>query len=219
MNADVYHIDSRGLQLYFPEGDGLHFVIGNVGGTGNTGFELATKFLPLPRLALSAGLAYTDPKLTNGTFDASNAGYCLQIPSCAPLVVQLAPGFKGVNVHGFQLPETSKLTVNLAADYSHPITSAIDGFAHVDFRYQDKQYTAVTLFNSSYQAATTHLNIRLGAVRGRFTADLFVMNATNDQTPLNVVRNTEFTSFSGNFEFVGSLPPPRIYGAEILFHY
>jgi hypothetical protein len=36
---------------------------------------------------------------------------------------------------------------------------------------------------------------------------------------LVISRNTEFTSFSGNYEFVGSLPAPRIYGGEILFHY
>jgi hypothetical protein len=48
---------------------------------------------------------------------------------------------------------------------------------------------------------------------------VFVKNLTNDQTPLSVSRATEFTNFTGNYEFTASLPPPRVYGGEILYHF
>jgi iron complex outermembrane receptor protein len=218
LEAAVYHIDSKGLQLYFPEGDGLHSVIENVGGTGNTGFELSAIFRPVARFTVTGSIAYTDPKFSSGSYDASNAGYCLQIPSCAPRV-QTINKAQVIDVSGLQVPNSSKLTANLAVDYAHPIADGVDGFVHADFRYQDKQYTSVTLFDNSFTGATDHLNMRLGLIRGPFTVDVYVNNLLNDQTPLAIARNTEFTSFSGNYEFVGSLPPPRIYGAEILFHY
>jgi iron complex outermembrane receptor protein len=219
INADVYHIDSTGLQVYFPEGDGLHFVIGNVGGTTNTGAEFSVQVVPVTHLQLGLAVAYTDPKFTSGSYDASNAGYCLQIPSCAGRVVQLAPGFKGVNVQGLELPDVSKLTANFSIDYSQPLTPGIDGFVHADYRYADKQYESVTLFNNAFTGATDIVNLKIGAKRGQFTADLFVKNLLNDQTPLDVARATEFVNFSGNFEFTASLPPPRVFGGEIAFHF
>ena len=219
INADVYHIDSKGLQVYFPEGDGLHFVIGNVGGTINTGAEFSVKVVPVTHLELGFAFAYTDPKFTSGSYDASSAGYCLQIPSCAPRVVQLAPGFQGVNVKGLLLPEVSKTTANISLDYSHSIIPGFDGFVRADYHYQDKQYENVTLFNSAYTGAVNIANLKIGATHDGFTADVFVKNLTNDQTPLSPSRATEFTNFTGNYEFTATLPPPRVYGGEILYHF
>jgi iron complex outermembrane receptor protein len=218
VNADVYHIDSKGIQLYFPEGDGLHSVIENIGGTSNTGAELAVKVVPITHLQLGLALAYTDPKFTSGSYDTSNVAYCTYFPSCAPLITQLKGG-SGVNVKGFDLPDVSKITANLSADYSYPIVPGIDGFVHADYRYESKQYTSLDLFNTSWVPETYIANLKIGATRGQFTADLFVKNLFNDEAPLDVARNTEFTNFSGNYEFVASLYPPRVWGGEIAYHF
>ena len=225
INADIYHIKSKGIQLYFPEGDGLHSVIENVGGTTNTGAEFSVKVVPITHLALGFGIAYTDPKFTTGSYDTSNvgpvgspSGYCQNIPSCAPLITNLKGGL-GINVKGFELPDVSKITANLTADYSHTLVPGIDGFVHADYRYQSKQYTSLDLENTSWVGETNLLNLKLGVTRGGLTADLFVKNLLNDEAPLDVARNTEFVSFLGNFEYVASLAPPRVFGGEISYHY
>ncbi len=146
------------------------------------------------------------------------SGYCQNIPSCAPLVTLLKGGY-GVNVKGFELPDVSKITANLSADYSHPVTPDIDGFVHFDYRYESKQYTDLDLFNTSWLPDTNLLNVKFGLTRGQLTADLFIKNLLNDEAVLGVARNTEFVSFLGNFEYVGSLGPPRVWGGEIAYHF
>jgi len=228
INADIYHIDSKGIQLYFPEGDGLHSVIENVGGTTNTGAEFSVKVVPVAHLQLGLGIAYTDPKFTNGSYDTSNvnfangpaaaSGYCENIPSCAPLI-RTVNGAPGIAVKGFELPDVSKITANLSVDYSHAIVTDIDGFVHADYRYQSKQYTDLDLFNTSWIGSTNIANLKVGVTRGQLTADIFVKNLFNDETPLDVARNTEFVSFLGNFEYVASLSPPRVWGGELAYHF
>ncbi len=225
INADIYHIDSKGIQLYFPEGDGLHSVIENIGGTTNTGAEFSVKVVPVEHFSVGFGIAYTDPKFIAGSYDTSNvnpignpSGYCQNIPSCAPLVTALKGG-TGINVKGFELPDVSKITANLTLDYSHAIVPGIDGFAHADYRYESKQYTALDLENTSWVGDTNLLNLKFGVTRGQLTADVFVKNLLNDEAPLDVARNTEFVTFLGNFEYVASLSPPRVFGGEIAYHF
>jgi outer membrane receptor protein involved in Fe transport len=220
LDAAVYHIDSSNLQLEFPQGNGINTVIQNIGGTSNTGFELSSIFKPIPDLTIGASLAYTDPVFTSGTYDTVNAGVCAALASCAPRVVALKFGgttVQAVNVQGLQLPASSKYTVNITLDYTHTIVDDYEGFIHVDYRYQSKQFTANTLEDTSYTPGTNQVNVRVGANNGPYGIALYVQNLTDDRTPLAVAQDTELNNFG--HEYIGSLPSPRIFGGELTYHF
>ncbi len=220
LDASVYHIDSSNLQLSFPQGNGINTVIQNIGGTSNTGFELSSILKPLPGLTLQASLAYTDPTFTSGTYDTVNVATCAAIVSCASRVVTLhlaSSTVQAVNIQGLQMPASSKYTVNLTADYEHNLVGDYDGFVHVDYRYQSKQYTTNTLTNTSYIDPTNQVNLRVGVNNGPYGLALYVQNLLNDQTPDSVAQNTVLNNLS--HEFVGTLPAPRTVGGEFTYHF
>jgi iron complex outermembrane receptor protein len=220
LDAAVYHIDSTGLQLSFPQGNGINTVIQNVGGTSNTGFELSSVLKPIPDLTLGASVAYTDPVFTSGTYDTVNVATCAALPSCAGRVVSLklsGATVQAVNVQGLQLPASSKYTVNLSLDYVHAIVGDYQGSFHVDYRYQSKQFTTNDLTNTSYTDGTNQVNVRLGVDNGPYGVAVYVQNLTDDRTPLAVAQDTELNNLG--HEFVGSLPSPRIFGGELTYHF
>jgi iron complex outermembrane receptor protein len=220
LDAAVYHIDSHGLQLYFPQGNGINTVIQNIGGTSNTGFELSSILKPIPDLTIGASIAYTDPVFTSGTYDTVNVATCAALPSCAPRVVSLNQNGKiiqAVNVQGLQLPASSKYTVNISIDYTHTIVADYEGFFHIDYRYQSKEFTTNDDTNTSYTAGANQVNVRVGANNGPYGIAVYVQNLTGDRTPLDVNQDTELNNFG--HEFVGSLPTPRIFGGELTYHF
>ncbi len=225
INADIFHIDSTGVQLYFPQGNGINTIIQNVGGTTNDGFEVSAIDKPLPGLTLSAAFAYADPVFTKGTFDVDDAAVCSLIPSCAVRLTTVTTGLgptSVVNLKGLQEAGSSKENLHLAIDYTHPLGDDIAGFFHIDYRYSSKQYTLITQADTSYVSGSNNLNLRVGAEWSNYTLALDVTNLTNDQTPNFVDAATELNNFGsapGGKEFLGSLPSPRIVSGELDVHF
>jgi len=219
LNADVFHIDSHGIQFFFPQGNGINTVIQNIGGTSNTGFELSAIANLLEGLNLRAAFAYADPKFKSGTYDSDDAAICALVPTCAPRLLKITTGSgptSVVNLDGLQEPGSSKETVNLSLDYTHPLFDDVRGLLHVDYRYTAKQYTQITAADLSYTAATNHVNLRAGATWKNYTLAANVYNLTNDKTPIFANQATELNNFG--HEFTAQLPTPRIVSVEFTAH-
>lgn len=220
IDADVYHIDSSNLQLYFPTSNGINEVISNIGGTSNTGFEISSIAKPFDGLTLNASFAYTDPTFTSNSYDSVDEAVCAALPSCQGRIVSLQQGNASVklaSLNGLLLPNASKYTVNLAADYRQMVYGDYEGFAHIDYRYQSKQYTSIDLLDNSYTSPRNLLNLRLGVRQGAYSLALYVQNALDDKTPLGVAKDTELNNLSARF--LGSLPSPVTLGGELTIHY
>ena len=219
VNADVFHINSSGLQFFFPQGNGVNTVIQNLGGTTNTGFELSAILNPIDGLTLRAAFAYTDPKFTADTYDSVDAGICGLVPSCAPRLTKITTGSGPtpvVSLNGLQEPGSSKESLNLSFDYTHPLFADVRGLVHVDYRYTARQYTQITAADLSYTAATNRVNLRAGVNWKDYTVALNVSNLTDDRTPLFANQDTELNNFG--HEFIAQLPTPRIVSVEFVLH-
>ena len=186
IDGDIFHIDSTGIQLYFPQGNGINTIIQNVGGTSNDGFEFSAIDKPLPGLTLSAAYEYADPVFTKGTYDVDDAFVCSLTPNCAYRLTTITTGLgktSVVNLKGLQEAGSSRQNVHLAIDYTHALGDAISGFFHIDYRYSSKQFTLITQADTSYVPGSNNVNLRVGANWQNYTLALDVSNLTNDQTP------------------------------------
>ena len=218
--AALYHIDSSGLQINGISDDPQNVgqVVKNFGGTRNTGFELSSFIRPTRGLVVNLGFAYTDPKFTAGSNDINGVAVCALVPSCAGRIVtiQTARGpQRAVSLQGYQLPRSSKYQVNIAVDYKHGISASLTGFAHIDYRFESRQYSGVD--DLYYIPDRSVVNVRVGVGKGPFELALVARNLLNDKTPVYPTQNTQLNNFSNLF--VANLPDPRIVSGELTYRF
>ncbi len=170
LNSALYYIDWSDIQLALPLGTAFGTI--NAGQARIIGAELELQARPAAGLDLALAAGYNDGELTEDTPGAP-AG-----PN---------PGFKGD-----RLPGVPRLNLAASAQYSFPLSSGgLDGFGRVDYSYTGD---STTTFNdlSTANGLPSHfdpsayglLNLRLGMQSERWTAALFVENATDERAEL-----------------------------------
>jgi outer membrane receptor protein involved in Fe transport len=247
VDADVFHTDIDGLQqLGAPSAIGPAgvpiLVVKNYGSVEEDGFELESKYNTDFGLVLGGGLAIQDPRFSNGSFDTSDASACAVITFCASKVVSVkgvngtevivptgtAGSTPAINLKGQHLPFSADFTLNLNAEYRHPVELSYitkylpqsEWFARADYRYEGKQYGDVSNFN--YVTPKNIVNLHAGIDNDHWSLTLALLNATNDRTPIGgaygsasngtLDANLSSTSFS-------ALPDGRTFSARVAFHY
>lgn len=170
LNGALYHIDWSDIQLALPLGTAFGTI--NAGQARIIGAELELQARPAAGLDLALAAGYNDGELTEDTPGAP-AG-----PN---------PGFKGD-----RLPGVPRLNLAASAQYTFPLSSGgLDGFGRMDYSYTG---ASTTTFNDLSTAnglpsnfnpgAYGLLNLRLGVQSERWTAALFVENATDERAEL-----------------------------------
>jgi iron complex outermembrane receptor protein len=247
VDADVFHTDIDGLQqLGAPSAIGPAgvpiLVVKNYGSVEEDGFELESKYNTDFGLVLGGGLAIQDPRFSDGSFDTSDAAACAVITFCAAKVVSVksvngteiivptgtAGSTPAINLKGQHLPFAADFTLNLNAEYRHPVEFSYittylpqsEWFARVDYRYEDKEYGDISNFN--YVSPKNIVNLHAGIDNYHWSLTLALLNATNDRTPLGgdygsqangtLDANLSSTAFS-------ALPDGRTFSARFAFHY
>ena len=216
----VYQQKSKDVQISGPSDDpkNVGLVTKNLASTKSTGIDFDFALIPLRGVTLSGGVGYANPKITSGSYDFSNAANCLTIASCAPRVVtvQTLQGPKQVvDLNGLQSPRASKMTFSLGAQYDGVLTSTLNWFGRVDFRYESKQYTAPIGFN--YIGARKVVNLNSGIIADKFKITAFVRNLTNDKTPDAATPNGLING--GVTPWVAYLPAQRTYGLTATYDF
>ena len=216
----LYQQKSKDVQISGPSDDpkNVGLVTKNLASTSSTGFDFDFAVIPLRGLTLNGGLGYSDPKITSGSYDFSNAANCLTIPSCAPRVttVQTLQGPKQVvDLSGQQSPRASKVTFSAGAQYDGALTGTLNWFSRVDFRYESKQYTAPIGFN--FIGARKVVNLNAGLIGEGFKITAFVRNLTNDKTPDAATPNGLING--GVTPWVAYLPAQRTYGLTATYDF
>jgi len=174
----------------------------NNGATDLKGFEANFFFKATPSLTFSGGGSINDTKILKytNTNSATLLGYA---PGTAPLDL-----FKGN-----QLAYGSKYSANVSVDYTHELTSSVDGYIHADAFYKSGQYGEPG--NLVKTADTKRVNLRVGANYEASKFELFVENVFDNRAYLST--SPAFDQNEGNRSIMAAvLPTPRRIGVR--FH-
>lgn len=171
LEGAAYYTDWSDLQaVFFP------FEGASVGGTKNqgsatvSGMEAAATFLPVPTLALSGNVSYTD-----ATFDDATADHD----------------------KGDPVPYVPELSFSVAMNWRPAISDGMNGLFHLDYSYQDEIYRInnTGIYNISESDSFGFLNARVGIEKESWGAYLVGRNLTDDQGAANPVSPDQMTSF------------------------
>ena len=172
------------------------------------GVELELLARPTRHVELNFAAAMTDSSIRT-----------YSTPSVSQISGVIDGGFKGK-----QLPLSSKLSMNLGAQYSADLSAWKDAtwFARADASWKDKQFLDAS--NINWIKARTVVNLRAGITRGPLAVDVFVNNAFDDD---NYVAGFTGTVLLPNFAPVAAnnaqsyvitgLPELRMYGVRIAY--
>jgi len=170
LDSSIYYIKWSDIQLALPLGTAFGTI--NAGKARILGAELEVQARPAAGLDLTFTAGYNDGKLTEDTPSG------LGDPN---------PGFAGD-----RLPGVPRINLAASAQYVFPLlASGLDGFGRVDYSYTGN---STTTFNdlSTANGIPSHfepagyglMNLRLGVRNARWTAALYVENATDKRADL-----------------------------------
>jgi iron complex outermembrane receptor protein len=173
----------------------------NQGATDLKGVEANFYFRASQSLTLSGGGSVNDTKILRyaNTNSAQFMGYA---PGTAPLGIY----------EGNQLAYGSKYSANVSLDYTHQISSSVDGYFHADAFYKSKMYGEPGNFYSTPD--TKRVNLRVGAQYEESKFELFVENVFDDRAYLST--SPAFDQTDGNRPIAAAvLPMPRRLGFRV----
>ncbi|MEJ0038089.1 MAG: TonB-dependent receptor [Gammaproteobacteria bacterium] len=197
LNSSVYYIDWKDIQLALPLGTAFGTI--NAGKARIIGAELELQARPIEALELAVAAGYNDGELTEDTPGAP-AG-----PN---------PGFKGD-----RLPGVPRANFSASAQYFFPLFGGgYEGFVRGDYSYTGD---STTTFNnlSTANGLPSHftpesyslLNLRVGVRNDRWTAALYVDNATNERAEILIDNSSVAERITRN--------RPRTVGANVRFSF
>ncbi|MCR5877399.1 TonB-dependent receptor [Phenylobacterium sp. J367] len=163
----------------------------NAGSSRLNGLEIEVTARPTSRLNLNAGLGLLDTKYTE---------------------LELS----GLDLSGNELLESPKVSFNLSADYTAPLSGGGSLRLHADMVYKSEQYFSAfnaDKFPESLQQADafTEVNARIAyrSPGDRFEVGLWGKNLTDNDVP------TGAGTDQGTLTFFTTVPYPRRYGVDI----
>jgi iron complex outermembrane receptor protein len=98
-------------------------------------------------------------------------------------------------VLGRQLPGAPRVTGSLAAEFTAPITAAVEWFTRADLLHQGKRYTDFA--GATWIGASNKVNARIGFRSDEWSFEAFGTNLTNDQTMQSAYLGLDFFSAFG----------------------
>ena len=154
VNAALYYIDWRNIQLNeLTKPSGINF-IGNAGDATIKGFELEVNARPIEPLEVGGSLSLDDARLVSVN------------PTAAA-------------TKGDRLPGSSPVTVVAFAQYTYPLANDASLFARIDGRWVGKEYSNLMNATSLTFGNYSTVNLRGGINWSRYSATAFVSNAFN----------------------------------------
>ena len=186
LGAALFEVRYGNQQFFFISLNPPSQNIVNIDRTRVRGVELEVFARPTPRLDLSAALGVMDAKIRRF--------------AAAPATV------------GNASPQTVPYTLNLSAQYTFPITDALDLRAYGSFRHQGREYWDAA--NTLRTGPKDFLNFRLFVEGNKFSVGAFVNNLTNTQLPFQAIADA--AGPDGNVR-IPSLR--RTYGVEAMVRF
>lgn len=165
IDASVYYIDWKDIQLNLnaPISDAGY--IGNGGRATSQGIELAIQSTPLDGLTIGGWIAWSDAELAEDLPDNASV----------------------VGADRDRLPYSARLSGKLSVDQRFPLTNGMDGFVGADVSYVSDRLSSfmradqLALVGGSRPelSAYARTDVRAGVQYDTWTASLFVNNVTD----------------------------------------
>lgn len=205
--SSVYQIDWTGIQGSIPLNSCSYSYTGNFGKARVRGFDVQLTVQPVRGLQLGGTLAYNDGKYKE-TIERPNAR-----PTDALLALDGAP-----------IPNSPKWQATASAEYSFPVSSAVDGYIRGDYRYSGDYYRNNPQGVVGYLAANRfgqeieEVSLRAGATVGRVDVSAFVRNLFDNKTPLSQTYSTRLNTYGSRAERY-TIMRPRTIGVTATYRY
>lgn len=193
INVAGYRIDWDDIQVTgrYP-GESFSF-ISNAGKARIWGGEAELVAEPVDGLVLQGSFSYNDAKLSED---------------------QVTAYVTGAGRKGDRLAFIPKVTASAGAEYSYPLSGAVNGLIRADLNYQGSSYSEINAANLYYRRVDdyTVVNMRVGVEsdEGNWGAYLFVNNLFD-----TVAVNTVLAAASTNNRTTVYSMPPRTFGLSL----
>ena len=135
------------------------------------GAEMDLTWAPVRGLTLSGSLAYNDSKTT--------ADFLIKNVSRPQNNVFAVPS-------GTELPNVPKLKANARVRYDFPVGGGFDGFVQMNGTHVGESWSRIRLTERYLQHAYNIVNAGAGVTQGRWGAELYLNNVTNEAAELFV---------------------------------
>jgi len=153
VNADIYYIDWKNIQLQQVSGGGFVFV-NNAGTARSEGVEAQVTAKPLPSFEVGASLSYDDATL-----------------------LSVLPGVTAKV--GDQLPGSAKFNTYLYGQYRHTLSNWGELTLRMDYSYTGKEYSYLDNYNNPAALSYgdySNVGAQAGLSFDRYEVQLFVRN-------------------------------------------
>jgi outer membrane receptor protein involved in Fe transport len=201
-NGAVFLEEWDDIQVSFQGANGITQVA-NGGAAEVQGIEAQLDWLATDNLRIGAGAAYYDSELTEDYVDFFPDGTVSNIKAPKGTALPLTPKFKG----------------NLIARYSFPLVG-FDAYTQGAFTYQDGASSELEIADNEFIGeipSSTFANLAFGLVKEKYTIELFVSNATNEDAPLGI--NTECTTSVCGVQPIAVRARPRTFGIRYSYDF
>ncbi|MGH8242185.1 MAG: TonB-dependent receptor, partial [Steroidobacteraceae bacterium] len=139
------------------------------------GVEAQLDWLPTDNFRLGLAAAYYDSELKDDYCDFDDAGNCVNVKAPAGTPLPLTPDFKG----------------NLIARYSFPLSN-FDAYTQGALVYQTDRASILDQDDLALYGdipSSTFLDLAFGVENDKYAVELFVTNATDEDSPLYLTSN------------------------------
>lgn len=212
LNATLFHTTLEEFQASTRIPNSIGFIVGNAGEQEVKGVEADATWAPNDRLLVNASFAYLDAEFTDYDNAPCNAG---QAPANANGTCDRT---------GEQPIGTPEYQYTIGAQWTQPMQNDLAWFMRADYSWRD-DYVARHIVGPGSeigeQDAFGLLDLRfgIGPIDGRWEAEAFVQNAT-DEDYYNAVALQPVAALvsAGSLQaargFVGWYGPPRVWGVQ-----
>ncbi len=173
----------------------------NAGSSKLKGFELELEARPMENLSVRATVSYVDAKYED---------FCSPQAWLLNPTALLYPNYIGCGqVAGKTLFQQPPLTTSLLVSYERPLTENWKGFVSTDWAYMDKKYGSEV--NVNWTPSANIVNFHIGGERDRLRIEAFVMNLTDEDSPVRTRFAVGGAAFAGNATFPNGNYPNSVF--------
>ena len=213
LSGAVFYYDYSNLQVSFVNAQSIVQTI-NAASARNYGGELELEGRVTSNLRINVNASYLNAKFT----DFCNAYYGAGFPARAGISYDPCPGQPGlVDLSGNRLPNAPRFSVGGGFDLDVPLADDARLVFSGDAKYQTKVFFSEFNNRDAEQGAYTTVNagVTYYSRDDRWSVGAWVKNLTNEY----VIANNIVAANTFAYVRVGSLLPPRTYGATLAFKF
>ena len=158
------------------------------------GTEMQVDWLPTDQLRLSVAAAYYDSELKSDYVALCSGLPCVKAPK------------------GTALPVTAEFKGNIVARYHFPV-GGFEAYTQGALAYEGSRSSSLNVGDNDIVGdipANTFLDLSFGVQKEKYTIELFVANATNEDAPLGLTTECDATQCGS--QTYGVQPRPRTFG-------